>query len=110
MPQLKARHLEEKDLQKRAKHLQKCKETMWNRWTREYISCLREQHRQAGGSQIAFPNRGDVVIIKDTQKNRNRWKLAIVTDLIKGKDGITRGVKLRSGKIISSVLIKIFAH
>ena len=98
IPELKAHHLEEKDLRKRAKHLQKCKEMMWNRRTREYIRGLREQHRRAGGSQISFPNMGDVVIVKDTQKNRNRWKLAIVTDLIKGKDGITRGAKLRSGK------------
>ena len=97
LPELKAHHLEEADLRKRAKYLQKCKETMWNRWSREYIRSLRERHRRAGGAQTPHPNVGDAVIVKSEQKNRNRWKLAIVTDLIKGRDGITRAAKLRVG-------------
>ena len=51
LPELKAHHLEETDLRKRAKYLQKCKETMWNRWSSEYIRSLWEQHRRAGGAQ-----------------------------------------------------------
>lgn len=98
LPQLKAHHLEERDLRKRAKYLKKCKQVMWNRWTREYIRGLREQHRQARGTQTPHPNIGDVVIIKGESKNRNQWKLAIVTELIKSRDGITRAAKLRVGK------------
>ena len=56
------------------------------------------EHWQTGGSQLSFPNRGDIVIIKDMQKNHNQWKLAIVTDLTKGKDGTTKGGTLRSRK------------
>ena len=96
VPELKAHH-EEADLQKRAKYIKKCKEAVWNRWTREYIRSLREQHRHAGREQTAHPNVGDVVIIKGERKNRNTWKLGIVTELIKGRVGITRAAKLRVG-------------
>ena len=97
LPELKAYHVDEADLRKRVKHVKKCKEAVWNRWTREYIRGLREQHRRAGGEQTPYPNVGDVVIIKGEKKNRNTWKLGIVTELIKGRDGITRAAKLRVG-------------
>ena len=90
LPELKGHHLQETDLRKRAKYLAKCKQAMWSRWTREYVRSLREQHRRAGGKQTLHPNVGDVVIIRHEQKNRNQWKLGIVTDLIKGGDNITR--------------------
>jgi len=37
-------------------------------------------------------------LIGDDSKNRNHWKLAVVADLIKGRDGIVRAAKLRSSK------------
>ena len=40
---------------------------------------------------------GDVVI-RDESKNRNHWKLVIVTNLLKGRDGIARATKLKSGQ------------
>ena len=82
------------------KFLMKCKEVMWKRWTAEYIRGLRESHRRAGGEQTPHPNSGDVVIIRDDNKNRNHWKLAVVTDLIRRKDDIVRGAKLKTGRDI----------
>ena len=41
---------------------------------------------------------GDVVIIKDDKKNRNQCKLAVVTRLIKGRDGVFRGASLKTSK------------
>lgn len=96
LPELEAYHVPDKDLRKRAKYLNKCKEVMWNRWTREYLRSLREQHRQAGGEQTCHPNIGDIVIVKDENKNRHLWKLGIVSKLIKGKDGIVRGAQLKT--------------
>lgn len=55
-------------------------EVMWKRWTTPH------------------PNIGDGVIIRDDSKNWNQWKLAIATDLIRGRDGIVRGTKLRTSK------------
>ena len=73
---------------------------MWKRWTAEYIRSLRERHRRAGGKQTPHPHVGDVVIIQDDKKNRNQWKLAVVTHLIKGRDGIVRAAKLKTSKEI----------
>ena len=82
---------------KREKYLQKCKDQMWNRWTTEYVKAIRERHihNKTGNMTV---KEGDVVIIKGDEKNRGFWKHGIVTSLIKGKDGIIRGVKLQAGK------------
>ena len=47
---------------------------------------------------MSHPHVGDVVIIQDDKKNRNQWKLAVVTKLIKGRDGVVRGASLKSSK------------
>ena len=91
VPELKAHHLENQDLRKRAKFLRKCKQATWNRWSCEFVRCLLEHHVNAAGKQAAVPRKGSVVIIQGESKNRNVWKLGIATDLIKGKDGVLRG-------------------
>ena len=96
IPELEKHHIEEKDLRKRAKQLLKCKQAMWNRWTREYVRGLREQHRITRPKSIQYPKVGEVVIVKEDQKPRNTWKLAIVKQLITGKDGVIRGAKLKT--------------
>ena len=67
---------------------------MWNRWTREYVRGLRGQHRTTRPKSVQYPKVGDVVIVKENQKTRNTWKL--VKQLITGKDGVTRGAKLKT--------------
>jgi hypothetical protein len=68
LPELKAHYLEETSLRKRAKFLKKCKETMWKRWTREYVRSLRERHRQCSGNQTTHPKIGDAVIVQDEKE------------------------------------------
>jgi hypothetical protein len=41
---------------------------------------------------------GDVVLVKSTEQNRNKWPLGIVETLIVGKDGAVRAARLRSGR------------
>ena len=41
---------------------------------------------------------GDVVIIKGEERNKNLWRLGIVTELFKGKDRIFHAAKIRCGK------------
>ena len=96
VPVLEAHHLEDKELRKRAKILNKCKEVMWKRWTGEYVRSLRERHVNGGGQQASVPRKGSAVIIQDDNKNRNRWKLGIVVDMIKGKDGVVRGAQVKT--------------
>ena len=58
------------DLRKRAKHLKPCKDALWKRWTREYLTALRERHRRGKERKLKPLNIGDVVIIHSEEKNR----------------------------------------
>ena len=48
------------------------------------------------GGQGTHPNRGDAVIIESEEKNRNLWKLGILEGLIRGRDSVVRGAKVRT--------------
>ena len=98
IPQMNAHQLQDADLRKRAKYLDKCKIAVWSRWTKEYIRSLRERHNKCGGEQTPHPSVGEVVIIQDESRDRNTWKLGIIEELIVGRDGIVRGAKLRAGR------------
>ena len=89
---------EDVDLRKRAKYLKTCKDALWKRWSREYLVALREQHNLKHEGHATPLSKGDVVIIKDDDRNRNKWKLGIIEELIAGRDGIVRVAKLRTGK------------
>ena len=43
-------------------------------------------------------SKSGLVIIAVENKNRNTWKLGIVSDLIKGKDDVVRGEKVCTAK------------
>ena len=98
LPELEPHHIQDYDLRKRAKYLRKCKDALWSRWTNEYLRGLRERHRLKYKGNLEHPNKGEVVIIKSDERNRGKWQLGIVEDLIEGRDGVVRGVKLRKGK------------
>ena len=98
MPELEAHHLKDVDLRKRARHLRKCKQALWSRWSNEYMRGLRERHKMKHDGKLAHLTKGEVVIVKDDDRNRAKWKLGIVEDLIAGSDGIVRVAKLRAGK------------
>ena len=56
---------------------------------------------------------GDVVVIHEDNKKRVLWKLGRVVDLLRGKDGVVRGAKVKtdskySGGIIERPLQKLF--
>ena len=68
----------------------------WNRWRREYLANLREFHRPRGETYgVADVQVGDVVTVFEDDVKRNKWKLGVVEGLIRGKDDIVRGAKLR---------------
>ena len=98
IPQLEPHNIEDTDLRKRAKYLRKCKDAVWRRWTKEYLRALRERHNLKHETKLAAPKVGDVVIIKNDERNRGKWQLGVIVQLLTGKDGIVRGAKLRAGK------------
>ena len=70
---------------------------MWKRWVGEYLRSLRERH-ELRKSEQTFPQIGEIVLIESESKNRREWRTGMVTKLIKRKDDIVRGVKLRVGQ------------
>ena len=60
----------------------------------EYLTSLHEydsyQKKASNKTAVAI---GDVVLIHDNV--RNQWKIGVVTELHKGKDGLVRSVSLR---------------
>ena len=85
---------ESKDLRNRAKYLLRCKEALRKRWRSEYVRALRERHNLKHPGKQADLKRGDIVMIKGEEKNRARWKIGKVTDMIQGRDGVVRVVKV----------------
>ena len=97
LPETAPHRLDNKDLRKRARHLKRCKEAVWKRWTGEYVKGLRERYHLKNPGKPCHPEVGEVVLIKSEDKNRGKWKIGIVTDTIEGRDGVVRAVKLRVG-------------
>ena len=91
LPKLAPHHLREFDQRRRANYLQKCKHALWFRWTAEYLRGLRERNRMKSKGQ-------NTPIIKDEERNRNKWKIGIEEGLISGREGTVRAAKLQAGK------------
>ena len=94
---LEPHHLEDRSLRKRARYLKRYKEAVWKHWTGEYVRSLRERHTIKHSGEERHLNVDEVLLIKSEDKNRGKWKIGVVTDLIKGRDGIVRAAKLRVG-------------
>ena len=88
---------EETKIGRHARYIKRCKDIMWKRWSREYVKALREKHRINVGKSTEI-SVGNIMLIKGEEKNRGLWKMGVVEKLIQGRDGVTRGAKLRTGK------------
>ena len=97
-PELKPYHLREFVPRKRAKYLQRGKQAFWTMCTTEYLQRLKERHRMKQKGQTTPLAKGEVVIIKEEERNRNKWTIRFVEDLISGRNGIVRVAKSRLGK------------
>ncbi len=65
-----------------------------DRWRHEYLTALRERHQTTGRNDQAI-SVGDVVLVHDDIP-RLQWKLAVVEELVSGKDGLIRSAKIRT--------------
>ena len=97
LPETEPHRLDNKDLRKRARHLKRCKESVWKRLTGEYVKGLRKRHHLKNPGKPHDPEKGEVVLIKSEDKNRGKWKIGIIMDAIEGCDGVVRTVKLHVG-------------
>ena len=82
------------DLRKRARHLQKCKDALWKRWSSEYLRSLRERRNLKQRGKPCTLAVGDVAIKKSEERKPGKWPLGIVEKIYPGRDGEVRAVKL----------------
>ena len=84
----------------------------WTSWSQDYLTNLREISQNLGRKGIN-PKVGDVVVIHEDSKKRVLWKLGRVIELLRGKDNVVRGAKVKTdsrmmGGIIERPLQKLF--
>ena len=63
----------------------------WKRWKGEYLTGLREFHKCTNGGTSRKIQKGDVITVFGEREKRCNWKLAVVQELIVGKDKEIRG-------------------
>ena len=83
-------------LSRRARHHQTLLRHFTNQWRRQYLLGLRESHSSTRTSKVKPVKVGDVVILRDELTKRVFWRLGIVTELLTGKDGLTRAAIVRT--------------
>ena len=84
-----------KSLNKRIKYRLSLQKDLRRRFRSEYLGSLVQRPKQQKWSTISV---GDVVLVgNDNQKHIN-WPLGRVTEIIPGKDGITRLVRLKTAR------------
>ena len=99
LPEEPVELITEKDMRKRARYLKRCKDVLWSRWTGEYLRALRESHVMNNNKSEVKLKAGDVVLIKGEKRNRGKWNIGIVEEMIKGRDGVVRVVKIKGWKL-----------
>ena len=82
-------------MRKSAKKLALLLRHFQTRWKHEYLTSLREFHKSQG-SKHQKVRVGDIVQIHDKGPRIN-WRLAVVEELITGKDGLVRAANIRTG-------------
>ena len=100
------------EARQRVQKIDKIIGSFWNTWSKDYLTSLRENAINLGRKGVG-PQIGDIVVIHEDNKKRMHWKLGRVVDLIKGKDGVIRGAKVKtdstySGGVIERPLQKLF--
>ena len=77
--------------------MQKTRDLLKKRWQTEYLHALRDQRNKVRPQEVPVP--GSVVLITDHLSGNGfkpTWTLAKVLSHVKGKDGVIRGLELKS--------------
>lgn len=83
-------------LSKRYKHVQTLLSHFWKRWSREYLPMLGERKRWTTTKKNLEV--GDVCLITEEGSKRPSWPLGRVVEVIKGRDGLVRTLRLQTSK------------
>ncbi len=85
---------------------QRLKTEFWRHWSKEYLqSC---QRRAKGKTRSEDLQRGDIVLLKETDSTHPVWPMARILKTSPGPDGHTRVVKiLCAGRIYTRPIVKL---
>ena len=90
------------------RHQRRVCEHLLRRWTSEYVAALRSWSVSPRGRPTRVPSVGDVVLVSG-EGPRGRWPLALVTELIAGRDGKARAAFIKmNGKRTRRPLNKLY--
>ena len=79
--------------------LESVKTSMWNRWSKEYLTSLSERHINEARSKgvQAVPEVGEIVLLKNEKTPRMKWRLARVLEAkVNPRDGKVRTCVVRT--------------
>ena len=84
-------------LNKRMKYLITFQNKFWQRWQSQYLSELREQHKERNNKGSKSMNReiqeGELVTIQEDSLPKGQWRMGLVEQLLRGQDGVIRGAE-----------------
>ena len=86
-------------LTRRDKHQKYVLTQFTNQWRRDYLLNLRENHMCRVKGRGAAIKVGDVVILKDDSTKRLFWKLAVMHELLPGRDWQVRAAVIKVGAV-----------
>ena len=84
-----------KSLTKKAQYHKRLLEQFTNSWKKEYLTSLRETSVFLYRPSQEIIQVGDIVLLRNEGKPRAFWKLAKVTELVRGRDGAVRSAKIQ---------------
>ena len=97
-PDLENIHYEEesKAVTKRLQYLETIRCVLKKRWQKEYLHTLQERHFRNQEPNQMIPPPNSVVLYTDENQLKPKWTLGRVLKTITGKDGVVRGLLMRS--------------
>ncbi|UYV69901.1 hypothetical protein LAZ67_7001148, partial [Cordylochernes scorpioides] len=75
------------------RYLNKLREELKSRFRKEYLSLLVQRNRRIYNPKLQT---GDVVLVGMDNKRRNFWPLAVIEEILFGRDGVNRLVKVKT--------------
>jgi hypothetical protein len=92
---------------KRWRAVQYLANVFWDKWRKEYLHSL--QTRSKWSKPMRNFEIGDVVLVKDEDVTRNKWPMAVVSEVFPGKDDLIRSVNVRfaSGSVLKRPIAKL---
>ena len=78
------------DTRKRERFLRRVLNHFCERWRKEYLTELREQHEVRNRSTGDSISHGDIVVVHEDKIPRQLWKVGRIENLLRGRDGNVR--------------------